>query len=63
MINVETKKYSTLICIAQASKHLINYINADVIKYNTIDPLDLKYLKSRMDRLNDLISKTDNDEN
>ena len=46
-----------------ATKHLLNYIDNDIIKYNDINELDLKYLKSRMARVNELITKNDNDEN
>ena len=63
MINLKHKEYTNLMCMMYATKHLIDYLNQDVIKYNDIDPLDLKYLKSRMERVSDLITKNENNEN
>jgi hypothetical protein len=62
MINLKTKEYTNLICMMYATKHLIDYLNKDVIKYNNIDPLDLKYLKTRMERVNKLITQSEKDE-
>ncbi len=63
MIKLNTDKYSDLMSMMYATKHLLNYIDNDIIKYNDINELDLKYLKSRMARVNELITKHDNDEN
>tara|TARA_B100000767_G_C19453458_1_gene405015 strand:- start:311 stop:502 length:192 start_codon:yes stop_codon:yes gene_type:complete len=63
MINLKTKEYSNLLCMMYATKHLIDYLDKDIIKYNDIDALDLKYLKSRTDRVTDLITKIENNEN
>ena len=63
MIKLNADEYADLMCMMYATKHLIDYINNDVIKYNDINALDLKYLKSRMTRVNELITKTQNDEN
>ena len=63
MIKINAEKYADLMSMMYATKHLIDYINNDVIKYNDINDLDLKYLKSRMTRVNELITKNDNDEN
>ena len=62
MINLKADEYANLMSMMYATKYLIDYINNDVIKYNDINELDLKYLKSRMARVNDLITKTENDE-
>ena len=62
MIKINAEKYADLMSMMYATKHLIDYINNDVIKYNDINDLDLKYLKSRMSRVNELITKNDNDE-
>ena len=63
MIKINADEYANLMSMMYATKHLIDYINNDVIKYNDINDLDLKYLKSRMTRVNELITKNDNDEN
>ncbi len=63
MIKIKTDEYMDLMSIMYATDHLIKYINSDVIKYNEINSLDLKYLKSRMNRVNKLITKIENDEN
>ena len=63
MINLKTKEYTNLITMMYATKHLINYINTDILKSNTINELDLKYLKTRMSRINELITKNENNEN
>lgn len=62
MINLKADEYANLMSMMYATKHLIDYINNDIIKYNDINDLDLKYLKSRMTRVNELITKTENDE-
>ena len=63
MINLKTKEYTNLITMMYATKHLINYINTDILKSNTINELDLKYLKTRMSRINELITKNESNEN
>ncbi len=63
MIELKTQEYTDLMTMMYATSHLINYINKDVLKYNEIDRLDLKYLKSRMTRVSELITKIENDEN
>ncbi len=63
MIQLKTDEYRQLISIMYATDNLIKYINADVIKYNKLNDLDLKYLKSRMNRVTELITKIENDEN
>lgn len=57
MINIKTDEYLNLMSMMYATSHLIDYINKDVIKYNEIHHLDLKYLKSRMTRVSELITK------
>ena len=63
MIELKTQEYTDLMTMMYATSHLINYINKDVLKYNELDRLDLKYLKSRMTRVSELITKIENDEN
>jgi len=63
MIKLKTQEYSDLMCMMYATSHLINYINKDVLKYNELDRLDLKYLNQRMNRVTELITKIKNDEN
>ena len=63
MIEVKTQEYTDLLSIMYATSHLINYINKDVLKYNELDRLDLKYLNQRMNRVTELITKIENDEN
>ena len=63
MINLKTKEYTNLITMMYATKHLINYINTDILESNTINEIDLKYLKARMSRVNELITKNENNEN
>ncbi len=63
MIELKTQEYTDLLTMMYATSHLINYINKDVLKYNELDRLDLKYLKSRMTRVSELITKIENDEN
>jgi hypothetical protein len=63
MINLKTEEYSDLMSMMYATSHLINYINKDVIKYNDLNHLDLKYLNQRMNRVTELITKIENDEN
>ena len=45
-----------------ATEHLIKYINNDIIKYNDLSELDLKYLNRRTERVTELITKIENDE-
>ena len=63
MIKVKTQEYTDLLSIMYATSHLINYINKDVLKYNELERLDLKYLNQRMNRVSELITKIENDEN
>jgi hypothetical protein len=63
MIQLKTQEYTDLISMMYATSHLINYINKDVLKYNDLNNLDLKYLNQRMNRVTELITKIENDEN
>lgn len=63
MIKLKTQEYTDLLSMMYATSHLINYINKDVLKYNELDHLDLKYLNQRMNRVTELITKIENDEN
>mgnify|MGYP001067832720 FL=1 len=63
MIKLKTQEYTNLLSMMYATSHLINYINKDVLKYNELDRLDLKYLNQRMNRVTELITKIENDEN
>ncbi len=63
MIKLKTQEYTNLLSMMYATSHLINYINKDVLKYNNLDRLDLKYLNQRMDRVTELITKIENNEN
>ena len=63
MIKLKTQEYTNLLSMMYATSHLINYINKDVLKYNELDRLDLKYLNQRMNRVTELITKIKNDEN
>lgn len=63
MIKLKTQEYTDLMSMMYATSHLINYINKDVLKYNNLDSLDLKYLNRRMNRVTELITKIENDEN
>jgi len=63
MIKLKTHEYTNLLSMMYATSHLINYINKDVLKYNNLDRLDLKYLNQRMDRVTELITKIENNKN
>ena len=63
MIKLKTQEYTDLMSMMYATSHLINYINKDVLKYNDLNHLDLKYLNQRMNRVTELITKIENDEN
>ncbi len=63
MIQLKTQEYTDLMSMMYATDNLIKYINADVLKYNKLDELDLKYLNRRMNRVTELITKIENDEN
>lgn len=63
MIKLKTQEYTDLLSMMYATSHLINYINKDVLKYNELDRLDLKYLNQRINRVTELITKIENDEN
>ena len=63
MIEVKTDEYINLMSMMYATSHLIDYINKDVLKYNELERLDLKYLNQRMNRVSELITKIENDEN
>ncbi len=63
MIQLKTQEYTDLMSMMYATDNLIKYINADVIKYNKLNELDLKYLNRRMKRVTELITKIENDEN
>ena len=63
MIQLKTQEYTDLISMMYATSHLINYINKDVLKYNDLNHLDLKYLNQRMNRVTELITKIENYEN
>ena len=63
MIKLETEEYRQLMSMMYATDNLIKYIQTDVLKYNEINKLDLKYLNRRMDRVTKLITKIENDEN
>jgi len=63
MIKLKSQEYTDLLSMMYATSHLINYINKDILKYNELDRLDLKYLNQRMNRVTELITKIENDEN
>ena len=63
MIQLKTQEYTDLIAMMYATENLIKYINNDVLEYNKLNDLDLKYLNSRMNRVTELITKIENDEN
>jgi len=63
MINLKADEYANLMSMMYATSHLITYINNDVIKYNNLNDLDLKYLNRRMNRVSELITKIENNEN
>ena len=56
-ITVSTNEYQELMSMMYSSKHLIDYVKTDVLKYNELSELDLKYLHKRMDRVTKLINK------
>jgi len=56
-ITVSTNEYRELMSMMYSSKHLIDYVKTDVLKYNELAELDLKYLHIRMDRVTKLINK------
>ena len=62
MIKLETEEYIQLMTMMYATDNLINYINNDILKYNELSKLDLKYLNHRMNRVTDLITKIENNE-
>ena len=62
MIKLETKEYIQLMSMMYATDNLINYINNDILKYNELSELDLKYLNYRMNRVTNLITKIENNE-
>ena len=62
MIQIKDDDYRQLMSMMYATGHLINYINNDVIKYNKLDQLDLKYLNRRMNRVTELITKIEDNE-
>ena len=63
MIKLKTEEYSDLMSIVYATDNLIKYINTDIVKCNELNKLDLKYLNQRMNRVTELITKIDNNEN
>jgi len=63
MIQLKTDEYRQLIYIMYTTDNLNKYINTDVIKYKKLNDINLKYLKSRMNRVTELITKIENDEN
>jgi hypothetical protein len=63
MIQIKTDEYRQLMAMMYATENLIKYINNDVLEYNKLNDLDLKYLNSRMNRVTELITKIENDEN
>jgi hypothetical protein len=62
MIKLKTEEYRQLMTMMYATDNLINYINNDILKYNELSKLDLKYLNYRMDRVTNLITKIENNE-
>ncbi len=63
MIQIKTDEYRQLMAMMYATENLIKYINNDVLEYNKLNDLDLKYLNRRMKRVTELITKIENDEN
>ena len=63
MINLKTDEYRQLMSMMYATENLIKYINTDVIKHNDLKALDLKYLNRRMNRVTELITRIENNEN
>ena len=61
-LQLTTQEYTDLMSMMYATDNLIKYINADILKHNEIDKLDLKYLNRRMNRVTELITKIENDE-
>jgi hypothetical protein len=59
MIKLKTEEYSDLMSIVYATDNLIKYINNDIVKYNELNKLDLKYLNQRINRVTELITKID----
>ncbi len=63
MIKIKTDEYRHLMSMMYATENLIKYINSDVLEYKKVNDLDLKYLNRRMNRVTELITKIENDEN
>jgi hypothetical protein len=63
MIKLKTQEYMDLMSMMYATDNLIKYINNDIVKYNELNKLDLKYLNQRINRVTELITKIENDEN
>ena len=63
MIKLKTEEYCDLMSMVYATDNLIKYINTDIVKCNELNKLDLKYLNQRMNRVTELITKIDNNEN
>ena len=60
MLQITQQEYRDLLSIMYATQHLIEYIEKDVIEYNTIDKLDLKYLNNRTTYISDKITNYEN---
>ncbi len=56
-MNITTKEYTTLLQSVYRGKFLLSYITKDIIGNpdNVISELDLKYLKKRMNDLNNAV--------
>ena len=62
-MQITTKEYATLLQSYYRSKFLLNYITKDILTNpdNVISELDLKYLKTRMNTLNEAINEYEKD--
>ena len=56
MLKITQQEYRDLLSIMYSTQHLIEYIENDVIPNNTINRLDLKYLKNRTKYISDKIT-------
>ncbi len=55
-ITISSELYSDLLSCRFTSEFLLNHLDQDILKYNRLNDIDYKYLKRRMNRLEESIT-------
>lgn len=62
-ITIPRELYSSLLSCRFTSEFLLKYLDKDILEYNRLNDIDYKYLKRRMNRLEEDLNNIKKNEN